>query len=318
MYHPVMNALRKRNGVIIRATTFVSALAMTAMFSGCASSPTNSNTPVSTGAAGGATSVGADSRLQTCSRPVGSVRLQDGNAPQKSGPSGNPTLDGINNVLKSLSSLGMGSSTGAPEAGASLESLSLLIMQSNCFVIVDRGISEEASDDEKQRSRSSKNEARDGANMGQGQEVAADYVLRSTVISLGTKESNGFNLGVLSKFAGGLSAGQSVTEAKVQLVLTDVRSKVRVAAAQGDGSGSNTALAGNVLGRACKALGGVGVKSESKTQSSEVLLQAFADAYNKIVPAVQNFKEQTVQGGLGTGGTLSVQGSRPDPSVVRT
>jgi hypothetical protein len=59
------------------------------------------------------------------------------------------------------------------------------------------------------------------------------------------------------------------------------------------------------------------VKSDSKTSGSEILLQAFADAYNKMVPALQNYKSQQVRGGAGTGGTLRVQGSRDDAGVVK-
>jgi len=99
-------------------------------------------------------------------------------------------------------------------------------------------------------------------------------------------------------------------------VLSDIRSKVQVAVAQGNGSGSNTSLAVGVLGAAGKVLGGGGVKSESKTDPSTVLLQAFADAYNKLVPALKNYKTQTVKGGLGTGGTLRVQGARSEPSAT--
>ena len=39
-------------------------------------------------------------------------------------------------------------------------------------------------------------------------------------------------------------------------------------------------------------------------------LQAFADAYNQMVPAVRGYTTQAVRGGAGTGGTLGVQGSK--------
>ena len=35
---------------------------------------------------------------------------------------------------------------------------------------------------------------------------------------------------------------------------------------------------------------------------------AFVDSYNKLVVAVRNYKAQTVEGGLGNGGGLGVQG----------
>ena len=275
-----------------------------------------SNAPASSGAAAGATSAGADARLQTCAQPVGSVRLQDGNAPVPAAQGqAAPSNEHIANVLAVLSAVGniTGGSQQAQQqsnGGAALEALRLLIAQSNCFVIVERGAAAEfAADDEKRRARTG-DEVRDNAKLGPGQEAAADYVLRSNVLSLDTTSSRGLNLGILSRFAGGASVGQSVTEAKVQLVLSDVRSKVQIGVAQGEGAGSNTGLATNVLGRTGAALGGVGFKSESKTSGSTILLQAFADAYNKMIPVVQNYKEQQVRGGIGTGGTLSVQGNR--------
>jgi hypothetical protein len=34
------------------------------------------------------------------------------------------------------------------------------------------------------------------------------------------------------------------------------------------------------------------------------------------VPALSNYKTQMVRGGLGTGGTLQIQGAKADPSTV--
>ena len=293
------------------------------LFSGCATSTAGADAPSTTGAAGGSTAVGADSKLQTCAAPVGTVRLQDGMASadtrsnQASGA--NENLVAVQSILASLSSLGGSHSSASPASGGgvSLDSLRLLIQQSNCFAIVDRGASEAGADDEKRRTRSPNNEVRDGANMGPGQEVAADYVLRSSVVSMETSSSRGLSFGgLMPKFLGGGSAGQSVSEAKVQLILSDVRSKLQVAVAQGEGSGSNTRMAANILGAAGKGIGGLGLSNDSNTSSTTILLQAFADAYNKMVPALQNYKTQSVKGGLGNGGTLGVQGSRTDASAM--
>jgi len=185
-------------------------------------------------------------------------------------------------------------------------------------VIVDRGASEAAASDEKRRTRSSNGEVRDDANMGKGQEVAADFVLRSKVLSLGTEKSSGVSLGAVIpfSFAQGLSASESVSSANVQLVLSDVRAKIQLAVAQGAGSGKNTGMATNILGRAGGMFGGAQAKTQSSTSTATVLLQAMADAYNKLVPALRNYKSQTVKGGLGAGGTLRVQGAKADASAV--
>ena len=288
---------------------------------GCASAPTSS-APQSSGAAGGGTAVGADSTLQTCTETVGTVRLQDGNAAAaaSNASSGNATLDSVSAFIRSLPlPQSNNSNAGANNGGASIEALRLLIQQSNCLAIVDRGLSETASDDEKRRTRSPNSEVRDDANMGQGQEVAADFVLRSVVLQVGTDKSSSLNLGAFIpwKAAGAVSVGQTISSADVQLVLSDVRSKVQLAVAQGRGTDSNTGLATSVIGTGGGLFGGGSGKTQSNTSNSKIILQAFADAYNKMVPALKNYKSQMVKGGLGAGGTLKVQGSKADPSTVQ-
>ena len=293
--------------------TLLAVAAAVALLGGCASRPSGPPPPASTGAAGGGSAVGADASLQTCLGPVGTVRLQDALAEADTASSetaSNPTIQSVVVLLKQINSM---APKDKPMAGAnvSIDALRLLIQQSNCLVIVDRGTSESAASDEKRRTRSHNSEVRDSANMGSGQEVAADFVLRAQVLDLGATESSGFSLGAFIPFKalGGASGSQQVTAAKVQLVLSDVRAKIQLAVAQGEGSGKNTGIASSVLSRIPAGLGSGKLNSESKTSPSAVVLQAYADAYNKLVPALRGYKSQSVQGGLGAGGTLGVQGA---------
>ena len=289
---------------------------------GCVTTQAKSDAPASTGAAGGAAAVGADAGLQTCPETVGTVRLQDGNASadtSSTGVKGDSALESLRGLLKDVNAMQQ-QRNGPADGGVTIDSLRLLIQQSNCLAIVERGLGESAASDEKRRARSPNNEMRDDANMGQGQEVAADFVLRSMVIAINKNEnSSGVKLGgLMPSFLGGVSAGKSESSADVQLVLFDVRSKVQLAVAQGHGAGSNTHLATSVLGRVGKTLGGGQIGTSSNTSTSTIILQAYADAYNKLVPALANYKTQSVRGGLGAGGTLRVQGgSKPDPSAVQ-
>ncbi len=316
MRSPGYLSVPARRRRLIRTLIAASTATAISLISGCASTG-DASSPSSSGAAGGSTAVGADSRLATCAAPMGTIRLQDGNEPASSPQADKPTNEIASNIIAVLNALPSWATNrpekaAAPSGGASLDSMRLLIQQSNCFVILDRGGSEIAADDEKRRGRTG-NEMRAKANLGAGQEVAADYVLRATVLSLETSGSRGINVGALTKVFGQASAGQTVTEAKVQLVLSEIRSKVQVSAAQGTGSGSNTNLASNVLGRVGGGFGALGLRSESKTSGTTILLQALADAYNKMVPAVQNYKVQMVKGGLGAGGLLSIQGATRSP-----
>lgn len=303
-------------------TSYASTASMIAaglLVAGCAGAPPKSEAPASTGAAGGGVAVGADASLQTCPGTVGTVRLQDGNAAADTGNTatkGDSALESLRGLLRDVNSMQQ-QRNGPADGGVTIDSLRLLIQQSNCLAIVERGLGEAAASDEKRRTRTG-NEVRDDANMGGGQEVAADFVLRSMVLAVNKNEnSSGMKLGgLVPSFLGGLSSSSSDSSADVQLVLFDVRSKVQLAVAQGHGSGSNTSLASSVLGRVGGAFGGAQLSSGSNTSTTKIILQAYADAYNKLVPALKNYKTQTVQGGLGTGGTLGVQGSKADPSTV--
>ena len=44
-----------------------------------------------------------------------------------------------------------------------------------------------------------------------------------------------------------------------------------------------------------------------------MIVAAFMDSYNNIVKAVRNYKAQNIEGGLGTGGQLGVQGDDEMP-----
>lgn len=294
------------------------ALGSCAILLACGSTPPPA-VPAATGAAGGGTSVGGDAALQTCPKTVGTVRLQDGDAPTQttgSATSGS-TLESLRGLLRDVD--GMQQRKDSKNAGVGIDSLRLLIQQSNCLAVVERGLGEEAATDEKLRARSTNNEVRDGAQMGQGQEVAADFVLRSKVLAVNANESSsGLSMGGFSplKALGGLVGKKSSSSADVQLVLFDVRTKVQLAVAQGHGSGENTAMASNVLGRSGGMLGGMNVGTQSNTSSAKVMLQAYADAYNKLVPAIANYKTQSVDGGLGAGSTMRVQGSTTSTPVA--
>lgn len=293
--------------------TALAAATAAALLGGCASRPSGPPPPVSSGAAGGGSAVGADASLQTCQAPVGTVRLQDAQAGSDTGTTETASNETIQSVVVLLKQINSMAPKDKPVAGAnvSIDALRLLIQQSNCLVIVDRGASESAASDEKRRARSPGGEVRDGASMGGGQEVAADFVLRAQVLDLGSTGSSGFSMTswIPFKALGGAAGNQSVTQAKVQLVLSDVRGKTQLAVSQGEGSGKNTGLATSVLGRFGAGLGGGKLSTESSTSPSTVVLQAYADAYNKLVPAMRGYKTQSVNGGLGAGGTLGLQGA---------
>lgn len=176
----------------------------------------------------------------------------------------------------------------------------LLIQQSNCFVVVERGRAMGNLFQERALDRSG--ETRKGSGFGKGQLVAADYSLTPS-INFSTGDAGGI-AGILGAFggraaiAGALVGGLKFKKSETILALVDNRSGVQIAMAQGQGHRTSFGLGG--LGGA----GGIGAWSD--TPEGKVISLAFADAYNNLVRSLRGYKAQTVQGGLGKGGRLDV------------
>ena len=181
----------------------------------------------------------------------------------------------------------------------------LLIQQSNCFVVVDRGRAFDQLEMERQLRQTG--ELRRGSNMGPGQLVAADYSL-SPMITFSQQDAGGLGtalgfvpwVGSLAFLLGDLR----FREAATTLALIDNRSGVQLAAAEGSSSKTDFGAWSGVFGSS--AAGGLG--GYTKTAEGKLLAAAFADAYNRLVSAVRNYKAQEVKDGLGTGGELGVKG----------
>jgi hypothetical protein len=128
------------------------------------------------------------------------------------------------------------------------------------------------------------------------------------MITFSQKDTKGVNtalsvvpyVGVLSSLAGGIRT----SEASTTLTLVDNRSGVQLAAAEGAASNTDFSAWSGVFGSG----GGGSLGGYTNTPEGKVLAGAFADAYNRLVTAVRVYKAQEVKGGLGTGGTLGVQG----------
>jgi hypothetical protein len=101
-----------------------------------------------------------------------------------------------------------------------------------------------------------------------------------------------------------LAGGLRTSEASTTLTLVDNRSGVQLAAAEGAASNTDFAAWNGFFGSG----GGGSLGGYTNTPEGKVLAGAFADAYNRLVGAVRTYKAQEVKGGLGTGGTLGVQG----------
>lgn len=263
-------------------------LAVAAMLPGClATAPSmgGGNTTV-TGAAGGGTAAGNKSNLERCDESLGTLAMEeDVNAPWYA------QLRGY-------------------QLGSTIPVLRLMIQQSNCFVIVERGTGLAAMQRERQLIRG--DEGRAGSNMGGGQMVAADYLMRPSIQFSGKTGGGGGGLaGLLPGAVGTVAAvagSVGVNEASTTLLLVDIRSGVQISAAEGSGKNFDFGFFGSAFTGGLAGAGG----GYANTPRGKVIVAAFADSYNQMVKALRNYKAQTVRGGLGTGGRLGVQGGQTE------
>jgi len=242
----------------------------------------SARTPI-TGSAGGETSQGAMAKLERCDQSLGTLA-----------------------VLEDQSSPWYHRLTSEYKLPSTVPLIRLLVQQSNCFVVVERGRG--FSQLQTERALQQSGELRQGSNFGQGQIVAADYGMSPMItFSDGNTSGAGSALRVLPGYAGvlgSLAGGIRTREASTTLTLIDNRSGVQLAAAEGSAAATDFNAWGGVFGSG----GGGGLGGYTNTPEGKVLAGAFADAYNRLVQSVRNYKAQEVKGGLGTGGTLGVQG----------
>ena len=194
--------------------------------------------------------------------------------------------------------------------------LRMLIQQSNCFVVVERGAGLNVMKQERELERSG--EARQGSDFGKGQLVSADYAMNPS-ITFSAKDTGGMSgavtaignkLGGWGSTAASLAGSLKFKEASTMLTLVDNRSGVQLAAAEGNSSKTDFGAWGSIFGGG----GGGTMGGYTKTPEGKVIASSFADAYNNLVKAARNYKAQEVKGGLGTGGRLGVQGGRTPAS----
>lgn len=234
-----------------------------------------------------------------------------------SGAAGGGTAENNNSALErcpeSLGTLAIDEDTHAPwyltlqeyRLGSTVPVLRLMIQQSNCFVIVERGKAMNNMMREREFARGE--ESRAGSNFQKGQMVAADYTMSPSIQFSGKTGGGGGGLGGFSSGLGvlGMVAGSvSKNEASTTLLLIDNRSGVQIAAAEGTAGNFDFGIFGAAFGGG--GFGGGG--GYAKTPEGKVITAAFADSFNQMVKALRNYKAQTVKGGLGTGGRLGVSG----------
>ena len=274
-----------------RKLALIAATGTALLLAGCETTSMKMGSPeaktVATGSAAGAATSGENTALEKCDSPLGTVSLVE-----------NQTA-GWYTIL-----------TGEYKLPPTANLLRLLVQQSNCFVVVERGAAGMRAMN-RERELMQSGEMRGGSNFGRGQMVASDYALSPEIVF--SADNAGGIGGVLGGLIGGgsgravaaIGGGLQTREASAMLTLVDNRSGVQVAASEGSASKTDLNLFGGLFGgRAGAGLGGY-----TNTPQGKVITAAFMDAFNQMVRSLRNYRAQSVQGqGLGGGGRLGVDG----------
>ena len=246
---------------------------------GCATTPSigaPGAKTVATGAAGGASAVGANSQLERCDKSLGTLAIVE--------EANQPWLNQLTAEYRMQSTVPL---------------LRMIIQQSNCFVIVERG--QAARNMRAERALMESGELRKTSNFGKGMMVAADYSVTPSITfsQRGTGGLGGLVGGRIGAVASLVGGSMKSNEASTMLLLTDNRSGIQLAAAEGSAQNWDFGVLAGFFDHGLAGAGGF-----SKTPQGKVLAASFMDSYNQMVRAVRAYKAQSVEGGLGNGGAL--------------
>lgn len=224
-----------------------------------------------TGAAGTSGSTG-DSGVEKCDKPMGAVAVVE---PQDF-------------IMQRLSSYGLSSPVAL---------VRMMIQQSNCFIVVERGMGLQNAMQERELASAGQTHA--GSNMGGGQMVTADFILTPAVqFSEGNAGGVGGAIGGLlsrsNPLLGAVAGGLKFKEAQTSMLLSDARSSVQVASAEGSTRKADLRLGAALFGGGGGAVGG----GYGNTNEGKIIAAAFMDNYNKIVSVVRS--DESLQRDVGT------------------
>ena len=222
------------------------------------------------GSTGPSGSSDAASDLERCDKPMGTVAVVE---PQS-------------HILANLSRYRLGSPSGL---------IRLMIQQSNCFLVVERGVGMQNMMQE--RALAKGGELRQDSNMGGGQMISADYVLTPAVV-FSEDNAGGVGGGVggvvgglfgrgAGAVIGGVAGGLKFKEAQTSMLVADARSGLQVAAAEGSAKKADFRLGGLLGGAGIGGGGAAALGGYSNTNEGKVIAASFADNYNGVVRSVR-------------------------------
>jgi len=301
---------RQRYGMALTLLAGALALAVSAHAQGITDMKKGEGGSAVQGSAGPSGTQGAASDLEHCDKPMGAMAVVE---PQ-------------DYVIRALVKYQLGSPVGL---------IRLMVQQSNCFIVVERGMGMRNMMQERALDKSG--ELRQDSNMGGGQMVSADYILTPAVVF---SENNAGGVGgglgglgalfgrggaAVGAIGGSVAGGLKFKEAQTSMLLADSRSGVQVAAAEGSASKADFRLGGFLGGVGGGVAGAAGLGGYSNTNEGKVIAASFADNYNGIVRAVRanpslqrnvgTLQQEAAAGGQNKGGPVFKEGDVLRPKI---
>jgi hypothetical protein len=249
------------------------------------------------GAAGTRGSSG-DTGLEHCDKPMGALAVVE---PQDF-------------VIASLRRYNLGSPVGL---------IRMMIQQSNCFIVVERGVGMQNLMQERALQQSG--QLRADSNVGGGQMVTADFVMTPAVVFSENNAGGGGAAvvgGLLGRTVGAIAGGLKFKEAQTSMLVADARSSVQVAAAEGSTRKADMRLGGLLFGGG----GGAAAGGYGNTNEGKIIAAAFLDNYNNVVRVVRSdtalqrnvgtLAQEAAAGGQTAAGTIFSEGDVLAPKIA--
>jgi len=257
-----------RNGLAACLLAGTLALATTAYAQGITDMKKGEGGSAVQGSAGTSGSQGAASDLEHCDKPMGALAVVE---PQ-------------DHIAVALLRYKLGSPTGL---------IRLMVQQSNCFLVVERGAGMKNMMQE--RALADSGQLRQDSNVGGGQMVTADYIMTPAVVFSennaggvgGALGGIGGMFGTGGRIVGAVAGGLQFKEAQTSMLLADARSGLQVAAAEGSAKKADFRLGGLLAGAGVGGGGAAALGGYSNTNEGKVIAASLADNYNGIVRAVR-------------------------------
>lgn len=258
-------------------------------------------TPATAQKAGkGGMGIDENTQVPRCDRPLGTVALIE----ERSAAS--PT-DGLPSGLAALMRMAEAQNGGGQRVDP-LPLLKLLVAQSGCFQVVDRGEGFDALQRERQLAAGGSVAGADN----QATLKPADYLLQAKVL-YSDNDAGGSGGGLGSLFPGGLGFKQKVKASQTMLTLVEVKTGIQQAIATGAARKKDLSiLGGGVLANAgVGALGG----TYTSTDMGKVTSLAMLDALVKLLTQAQARLAPVIIAGPGNAAPPAVTSGSAMPST---